>query len=430
MPSPKSSFLDKVLGRLGRLDAEGLQTVVQRLARERSFLETLFNTIEDGLLVVGHDGRIISLNAAVTRLFGLQAKDEGQPIQSLVPEIGWDKLAAFDREGRARVLRYDFAVSYPRERFIRLCAVPLDGAEAGNSGLVLILHDDTENRLKTLAAIESERSEALALLAGSVAHEIGNPLNALHIHVQLIERELRRLRAATEAAPVAIGQPRGPRRRATDGAKASPAPVDRVLEYVEVAKGEINRLDYIITQFLQAIRHSEPRFEPASLNAVAEQTLAAVRPELDNRGLAVNTKWNPHLPPAPMDPRQVQQVLLNLIRNAMQAMTREGVLTLATGEAAGGVWISVSDTGCGIPEEKLNRIFEPFFTTKKTGTGLGLMVVQRLVRAHKGRLDLESRPGVGTTFRIWLPLQSRPALLPEECQLPIGNPQSAIGNSP
>jgi two-component system, sporulation sensor kinase E len=415
MPPPKSSFLDKVLGRLGRLDAEGLQTVVQRLARERAFLETLFNTIEDGLLVVGHDGRIVSLNAAVTRLLGLQAKDEGQQLKELVPEIGWDKLAGFDRDGAARVLRYDFAVSYPRERFIRLCAVPLDGTEEGSSGLVLVLHDDTENRQKTLAAIENERSEALALLAGSVAHEIGNPLNALHIHVQLIERDLRRMRADTEPVPVTIGRPRSSARRPVPPQlnQAGPADVERVLQYVEVAKGEINRLDYIITQFLQAIRHSEPRLELASLNAIAEQTLATVQPELENRGLAVTTKWNPHLPAAPMDPRQMQQVLLNLIRNAMQAMTRGGQLTLATGEAASGVWISVRDTGCGIPEEKLNRIFEPFFTTKKKGTGLGLMVVQRIVRAHKGRIDLESQPGAGTTFRIWLPLQSRPALLPE-----------------
>lgn len=412
MPASKSSFVDKVLGRLGRLDTEGLQAVVQRLARERAFLETLFNTIEDGILVVDHSGRIVSLNAGVTRLLGLQPKEEGRLIQELVPEVGWDKLHEFDRAGGARVLRYDFAVRYPRERFIRLCAVPLDGSATGSSGLVLILHDDTENRLKTQAAIETERSEALALLAGSVAHEIGNPLNALHIHIQLIERELRRLQAAAEPAPVPVGRvATGGRRASVRDPGGSPLDFERVAEYVEVAKGEINRLDYIITQFLQAIRHSEPKIEPASLNEVAEQTLAVMRPELDNRGLTVTTKWNPHLPPAPMDARQMQQVLLNLIRNAMQAMTRGGRLTLATGEAAGGVWISVNDTGCGIPEEQLTRIFEPFFTTKKKGTGLGLMVVQRIVRAHRGRIDLESRPGVGTTFRLWLPLRERVALL-------------------
>jgi signal transduction histidine kinase len=191
------------------------------------------------------------------------------------------------------------------------------------------------------------------------------------------------------------------------------ADVERIQDYVEVAKGEINRLDYIITQFLQAIRHSEPRLEPALLSAVAENTLAVLRPELENRGITIQTNWQPHLPAVPMDPRQMQQVLANLFRNAMQAMSRGGVLTLATGEAADGVWISVADTGCGIPSDQMNRLFEPFYTTKKQGTGLGLMVVQRIVRAHRGHLELESRVGHGTRFRIWLPRLDRKHLLQE-----------------
>ena len=93
MPAPKSSFLDKVLGRIGRLDAEGLQTVVQRLARERSFLETLFNTIEDGVLVVDEQGHIIYFNQAVTRLIGLQPSVEGQLITTLLPEVDWEKIS-------------------------------------------------------------------------------------------------------------------------------------------------------------------------------------------------------------------------------------------------------------------------------------------------------------------------------------------------
>jgi signal transduction histidine kinase len=114
-----------------------------------------------------------------------------------------------------------------------------------------------------------------------------------------------------------------------------------------------------------------------------------------------------------LDATQMQQVLVNLVKNAMQAMTRGGTLTLQTGEGADGVWVSVADTGGGIPEEQINRIFEPFFTTKKRGTGLGLMIVQRIVRAHGGRIELESHPGRGTTFRVWLPLHERqPRLLP------------------
>ena len=99
MATPKSSFLDKVLGRIGRLDTEGLQTVVQRLARERSFLETLFNTIEDGVLVADEQGRIIYFNQAVTRLIGLQPGVEGQHIADILPELDWEKISRADLAG-------------------------------------------------------------------------------------------------------------------------------------------------------------------------------------------------------------------------------------------------------------------------------------------------------------------------------------------
>jgi signal transduction histidine kinase len=174
-----------------------------------------------------------------------------------------------------------------------------------------------------------------------------------------------------------------------------------------VAKGEIHRLDYIVTQFLQAIRPVPPQLKPDSLNVVVEKALELLRPELDNRGLNVKTKLAAQLPMSPIDATQIQQVLVNLIKNAMQAMTKGGTLTLQTGEGPDGVWVSVADTGGGIPQEQINRIFEPFYTTKKKGSGLGLMIVQRIVRAHGGRIELDSHLGRGTTFRIWLPLHER-----------------------
>src|SRR5580698_7132108 len=114
---PKSSFLDKVLGRIGRLDAEGLQSVVQRLASERSFLETLFNTIEDGVLVVDEHGKILYFNEAAMQLVGLKSSDaEGRFIKEFLPELDWDKLFKFDAEGGARVARHELEVNFPRPR--------------------------------------------------------------------------------------------------------------------------------------------------------------------------------------------------------------------------------------------------------------------------------------------------------------------------
>lgn len=396
MALPKTSFLDKVLGRIGRLDNEGLQTVVQRLARERSFLETLFNTIEDGVLVVDERGRIIYFNDAVTRLTGLKAGSEGESITSVLADLDWEAISRFDREGGKHVIRHEFEVSYPRQRFLRLYAAPLDGEKAGSAGVALILHDATEARQQTFEAIESERIQALTLLAASVAHELGNPLNALHIHLQLMERELKKLSAGAKPASRSMAA----NADVADGAA-------KLTQYLEVAKGEINRLDYIITQFLQAIRPAPPQLKQGQLNEVVTKTLELLRPELVNRGITIKEKLARQLPDTPLDTLQMQQVLVNLIKNAMQAMTKGGTLTLATTEGVDGVWVSVSDTGKGIPDEHLKRIFEPFYTTKKKGSGLGLMIVQRVVRAHNGRIELESRAGRGTTFRIWLPLHER-----------------------
>src|SRR6185295_6149947 len=186
----------------------------------------------------------------------------------------------------------------------------------------------------------------------------------------------------------------------------------RLDEYLGVAKGEIHRLDYIVTQFLQAIRPAPLQIKLASLNDVVDKTLELLQPELDNRGITIKTKLARHLPETPIDPTQTQQALVNLVKNAMQAMTKGGTLRLQTGDTTEAVWVSVADTGGGIPQEQINRIFEPFYTTKKKGTGLGLMIVQRIVRAHGGRIELESQVGRGTTFRIQLPLHERkPRLL-------------------
>jgi len=403
MAATKSSFLDKVLGRIGRLDAEGLQTVVQRLARERSFLETLFNTIEDGVLVADEHGRVIYFNEAVTRLLGPQAGAEEQHISELLPELDWQSISRLDAAGGQRVVRREFEVHYPRPRFLRLYAAPLDGEAAGSSGVALILHDATEARQQTFEAIESERIQALTLLAASVAHEIGNPLNALHIHLQLMERELRRLKPPATRFASGVSQSRSQNLVAdhdtTDIAR-------KLEEYLAVAKGEIHRLDYIVTQFLQAIRPVPPQLKPGSLNEVVEKTLELLRPELDNRGLNVKTKFAARLPMAPIDATQIQQVLVNLFRNALEAMAqapRRELIVTNRRVADDMIEIEVSDTGSGFHDDVKPNLFQTFFTTKETGMGVGLSISRSIIEAHGGRMWAEDNAAGGATFRFTLP---------------------------
>lgn len=403
MANTKSSFFDKMLGRIDRLHADNLQTLVQRMARERSFLETLFNTIEEGVVVVGKGGRILYFNQASTQLLGLTDETaQVHPISRFLPGVDWLKLVTTAKSGKSSVVRHELEIQYPRTRFLRVYAAALEGDSSGSKGVALILHDATEARQSTFDVIESERVQALTLLAASVAHEIGNPLNALNIHLQLMERELKKLQSGSVVTPT---------RGSSVLTRRKPSPlvrdhqsIEKLESYLKVAKGEISRLDYIVTQFLQAIRPTPLRLQMTALNDVVRATLDLLRPELENRGLVVSEKPAANLPLAMMDASQVKQVLVNLIKNSMQAMTKGGTLALSTGQTGNDIWVTVSDTGGGIPQEKLKRIFEPFFTTKEKGTGLGLIIVQRIMRAHGGRINLESHVGEGTTFRLLFPL--------------------------
>ena len=376
-----SGFLEKLVERLDRLDAGSLQTQFLRLAGDKGLLETIFHAIQEGLIVLDGHSRISYANRAAEKMFGFSLDAAaGQPISRFLREIDWDLLLDLDGDEWTKLVSREIEITYPQHRFVDFYIVPLAAVKPAETGAVVILRDITRDRENEAKSIESERLNALTLLAAGVAHEIGNPLNSLTIHLQLLERELRGL-TEEQAAPLR--------------------------ELVEVSQREVTRLDQVISQFLRAVRPTTPGFEKASLGAVLHDTLEFLQHEVKDRDILVEVDQPDDLPDAMLDKNQIKQVFFNIIRNAMQAMPQGGLLKITLGSTDRFVSIAFKDTGPGIPADQLGNIFEPYFTTKSEGTGLGLMIVQRIVRDHGGELEVHSEPRVGTTFTIFLPRDAR-----------------------
>ena len=286
---------------------------------------------------------------------------------------------------------------YPQPRFLNFYLVPLDrddldpashakpvpGSAAREDrpyAYAMIVRDITESRRTTEEAIESERFNALTLLAAGVAHEIGNPLNSLHIHLQLMERKIRKLPPAERGA---------------------------LEDSVRVAKDEIRRLDFIVSQFLRAVRPTIPQMLRDDINGVVRESVSFLRAEMEDRGILIELELAESLPQLLVDRDQIKQAFYNVIKNSSQAMKEGGILRIRTSATPAQVSIAFEDTGGGISPENLSKVFQPYFTTKDSGTGLGLMIVRRIVREHGGEVELQSDEGRGLTVTIRLPTSDR-----------------------
>jgi signal transduction histidine kinase len=178
-------------------------------------------------------------------------------------------------------------------------------------------------------------------------------------------------------------------------------------EAIAISRAEITRLDSIVTQFLQAIRPSRPQLNPEHVNAIVEEAVRFFAPEIEDRDIVVEQELRSDLPMLELDRDQMKQVFYNVIKNSFEAMKRRGILRIRTDKDDTHVLVSFTDTGGGMSAESLSRVFEPYFTTKSTGSGLGLLIVRRIVREHGGELAIESNEGKGLTLTIRLPYVDR-----------------------
>ncbi|NNE90049.1 MAG: PAS domain-containing protein, partial [Verrucomicrobiales bacterium] len=370
----KSGFIDKLIDRLDRVDPEEVQRAVLKIVQEKGFLENVFDALHDGVIVTGLKGRIHYINRAACGFFGLKRNESiGTPVADCLPGLQWDSLTK-----SGRVVNRDLEIFYPEPRFLNFYITPLEAKDEDEpEGYVLILRDTTRSRKMQAEEIESEKVNALTMLAAGVAHEIGNPLNSLHIHLQVLERKLRK--------------------------QAEPALANELSESLAIAQGEIKRLDFIVEKFLTAVRPTEPSLEVTDLNEVVRESVEFLAPEIQDRGIDTTLQLHADLPALRLDRDQFKQAFYNLIRNAGQAIGSGGEITIRTDCDDFNVIVSFSDTGSGIAAEQVGDVFEPYFTTKKTGSGLGLLIVHRIIREHGGEIEFESEEGDGTTVRIYLP---------------------------
>jgi two-component system, sporulation sensor kinase E len=387
----KAGFLEKLIGRLGKIGPEEVQNYLLRLAQEKGFLETVFNAIQEGIIVTDSSGRITYLNDAACELFGLDGEDSiGKLLEERVRGLDWNALT----HSGGPVTR-DLEIFYPSNRFINFYIVPLmiesrfdrnenaaadDRGYSEQVGYAIIMRDITESRRTAEKTIESERLNALTLLAAGVAHELGNPLNSLNIHLQLMERQARKLK----------GKER-----------------NELQHSIEICRGEINRLDSIVTQFLRAIRPSRPQLQPENINTIVEEAVRFFSAEIEARDIVVETELRSDLPLLQLDRGQMKQAFYNVIKNSFEAMKRRGILRIRTDMDESHVRVSFIDTGGGMSAETLSHVFEAYYTTKERGTGLGLLIVRRIVREHGGELAIESTEGKGLTLSIRLPFKEQ-----------------------
>jgi len=385
--SRRGNPLERILGRIDDLDPGNLAILAQRLAREREMLETVFNTIKDGILVVDREGVIQYANAAARALIGLRERDAGQAqLWKVMPELARALDFAPRPSGAtppARALTRELEITYPERRHVRLYVVPLaaDRKRGVEGQFAIILSDVTEEQRSTRDLIESERLDSVTMLAAGVAHELGNPLNSMNIHLQLIERQLAKLR---------------------DGAAAK-----KIKESADICVAEVERLDGIIRNFLEAIRPQPPDLAEVDLLALLAEVLALRQQELENLGVRVEVEVAQTPPPVLGDRNQIKQVFFNVLKNAMEAMERGGRLRIEARVDDAWASLAFADNGVGIAQADLPRIFQPYFSTKRGGHGLGMMIVQRILRAHGGQISLESTEGHGTTVTLQFPLRNR-----------------------
>ncbi len=390
------SFFKKVTTKISKLTPEQLEDFVETLTEENETYNAVLNSLHTGLLICNADWKLELKNKAVMRYIPMTATNNIDPVWELIDNLQISEFLHQNCTNQKKNISQDFLVfdSNNASRFLSVDIFPLVRSNK-LWGYIIQVDDITEKRKQEILIRRMESMASLTNLAASVAHEIKNPLGAISIHIQLIQKAL------TKA-------------REKDGILPDEKHTDK---YLHIVNEEIERLNNIIVDFLAAVRPVRVTMEPSNPTKLLETFKELIEPELQEKQISLNIDLMSFPQLILVDPKMFNQVLVNLAQNAIHAMTNGGSLHIITSIKNDRFTLVFRDTGCGMNESTLSRVFEPYFTTRAQGTGLGLSLVYKIVKEMAGDISVKSEIGKGTDFTLTFPLLQREQKLLEYEQI-------------
>ncbi len=385
---PRTIFVDKLLKRLEKMDKEALQSYLIRLQNEKDQIEHILNQLPVGLFLIGKNLKIQWANSVAQTMFGSRIEPGREtPLKAVIADeqfLIWLENTLTEERG---LYNEEFEVLFPRERCLIVTVRPLRDNGHELYGFLIAIVDITATRMREREANEIQRINTLLKLSKGIAHELGNPLNSISIHLKLLGKMSESVSAKERK---------------------------KFEDTVEVLTQETARLDRIIKNFLKLTRQKPPVFKMDNIQDVLEESLRFFAPKMKEDKIKTKTDYAKNIPPFLMDRDKMHQAFLNIIKNAVEAMPKGGELRVKAAIREKVCTIAFQDTGIGIAEKNLNHIFEDYYTTKEEGSGLGLAIVYNIIREHGGRIDVKSSAGKGTFIIIYLPVRTNKLQLPEK----------------
>ncbi|MBQ4497261.1 MAG: PAS domain S-box protein [Spirochaetaceae bacterium] len=387
-------YAKRLAQKVAKLSNEQVESLLDMVLEENETLDAVMESLNTGLLICDKAGNLLLTNKTAERLLPFNAtrvslaEQRGQttPVWNIIADsdISAFLRSVYEKPKNQTSEEFTLETAGGSVRIIVVTALPLVQKKRVTGTLIQIEDvTDTRNQQTLLRRMESLAS--LTNLAASVAHEIKNPLGAISIHIQLIQKALKKARAGDGMLP------------------------DRkfVENYLDVVNEEIDRLNKIIVDFLFAVRPIQAKLEPVNPNEIINSLMEFMRPEFEKADVELKLELLDKPPNLMLDVALFKQVIMNLAQNAVAAMKNGGLLGINTQIKNDHFIITVADTGEGMDEQTCSRIFEPYFTTKANGTGLGLTMVYKIIKESAGEIDVRSFPGEGTIFTISLPIPQK-----------------------